>query len=254
MIKPRGAGGGPAVAFLFGRPYTAAAPARGRLRRRGGERVGGCSTIQSSGRQHDLRKGNICGLSSSALLGRVRPYGQEEASATIRKRRMLLRMSSSSSSSKSCTYPSQPPRHSLFHSFYKWADFSRHFFSCMPIHIPIYIYIDNSGNNIEDTIFALSSGQGRAGVAVLRISGPAAKHCLEALTHPYYGSSNPSSPSKEGQQEKDKKIPLSPHPAFPAPRMAALRKLYDPINHEALDQALVLWFPAPRSFTGEVCI
>lgn len=84
-------------------------------------------------------------------------------------------------------------------------------------------------NNVEDTIFALSSGQGRAGVAVIRVSGPRAKESLEALTAG--GKSN--------------------SPKFPKPRVAGLRKLYDPITHELLDQALVLWFPAPRSFTGE---
>ena len=87
----------------------------------------------------------------------------------------------------------------------------------------------NNNNNVEDTIFALSSGQGRAGVAVIRVSGPRAKESLEALTAG--GKSN--------------------GPKSPQPRVAALRKLYDPITHELLDQALVLWFPAPRSFTGE---
>lgn len=86
--------------------------------------------------------------------------------------------------------------------------------------------------DVDDTIFALSSGQGRAGVAVLRISGPRAEQCLAALIDP-------------GQPAKKKK------PAFPEPRVAALRKLYCPTTHEVLDQALVLWFPGPRSFTGE---
>lgn len=40
-------------------------------------------------------------------------------------------------------------------------------------------------------------------------------------------------------------------PPFPAPRMASLRKLYCPVGQEALDQAIVLWLPGPRSFTGE---
>lgn len=83
-----------------------------------------------------------------------------------------------------------------------------------------------------DTIFALSSGQGKAGVAVIRISGPQAKCCLEALTDPGAGSA---------------KAP----PSVPAPRVAALRRLYEPGTKELLDQALVLWFPGPRSFTGE---
>lgn len=90
----------------------------------------------------------------------------------------------------------------------------------------------DSGLAGEDTIFALSSGQGKAGVAVIRISGPLAQRCLEMLTDP--GASSGRS-----------------KPALPAPRVAALRRLYEPGTHELLDQALVLWFPGPRSFTGE---
>ncbi|KAI0558187.1 50S ribosome-binding GTPase [Gracilaria domingensis] len=80
----------------------------------------------------------------------------------------------------------------------------------------------------EDTIFALSSGAGvTAGVAVIRISGPHATACLRRLL---------SSQS------------LS---AIPPPRYAALRRLYHPTSAELLDEALVLYFPSPKSFTGE---
>src|SRR5690606_29337780 len=37
----------------------------------------------------------------------------------------------------------------------------------------------------------------------------------------------------------------------PAPRHASVRRLYSPTDGELLDLALVLWFPAPRSFTGD---
>lgn len=73
------------------------------------------------------------------------------------------------------------------------------------------------------TIFALATAPGRAGVAVVRVSGPASGDALAALT---------------GK-------PL------PAPRMATLVRLRDPKTDEALDDALVLRFTAPRSFTGE---
>jgi len=75
----------------------------------------------------------------------------------------------------------------------------------------------------ESTIFALSSGRGRAGVAVIRVSGPAASTVLRRMT-------------KKGAA---------------APRQASVVWLRDPENGEKLDQALVLWFPAPHSFTGE---
>ena len=72
------------------------------------------------------------------------------------------------------------------------------------------------------TIFALSSGRGRAGVAVIRVSGTGARDVLERLAG-----------------------------GVPEPRQAALRPLRDPQTDELLDQALVLFFAAPASFTGE---
>ncbi|PWC84578.1 tRNA uridine-5-carboxymethylaminomethyl(34) synthesis GTPase MnmE [Azospirillum sp. TSO5] len=73
------------------------------------------------------------------------------------------------------------------------------------------------------TIYALATAPGRSGVAVVRISGSEAGSALTALT---------------GR-------PL------PAPRRAVLTKLRDPRTGDALDDALVLRFTAPASFTGE---
>ena len=87
----------------------------------------------------------------------------------------------------------------------------------------------------SDTIFALSSGPlTKTGVAVIRISGPDAKLCLEELL------------DSKGSINAAKK-PQS----FPETRRASLRYLYCPKTHDILDHALVLWFPGPRSFTGE---
>ena len=74
----------------------------------------------------------------------------------------------------------------------------------------------------SDVIFALASGAGRAAIAVLRMSGPGSATVLKAVTG-----------------------------RLPAPRMASLRKLRHPATAELLDQALVLWFPGPASYTGE---
>jgi tRNA modification GTPase len=74
---------------------------------------------------------------------------------------------------------------------------------------------------VSDTIFAAASAPGRAGVAVVRVSGPGAGGALESLT---------SQP-------------------LPGPRRAVLRRLA--WEREEIDRALVLWFPAPASFTGE---
>ena len=72
------------------------------------------------------------------------------------------------------------------------------------------------------TIFALSSGRPPAAIAVVRVSGPRAGAALEKLIG-----------------------------RVPAPRQATLARLRDPATGEAIDEALVLWFPAPRSETGE---
>lgn len=74
---------------------------------------------------------------------------------------------------------------------------------------------------MTDTIFAQASARGRAGVAVIRISGPDAFATLEALVGPR-----------------------------PPDRMASLRNIRAP-DGEVIDQSLILCFPGPRSFTGE---
>lgn len=74
-----------------------------------------------------------------------------------------------------------------------------------------------------DTIVALASGAGRAGVAVIRLSGPRAGDVLKALT------------------ERD----------LPKPRVATREAFCDPRTELSLDDGLALWFPGPHSFTGE---
>jgi len=74
-----------------------------------------------------------------------------------------------------------------------------------------------------DTIVALATGAGRAGVAVIRLSGPAAGATLSALT------------------ARD----------LPKPRMATREAFCDPRTGGSLDDGLALWFPGPHSFTGE---
>lgn len=76
---------------------------------------------------------------------------------------------------------------------------------------------------MADTIIAIATAPGRAGVAVLRASGPQAGALAEALTR--------------------KQLP-------PA-RKAKLTGFYDPADGALLDKGLLLWFPAPGSFTGE---
>jgi tRNA modification GTPase len=75
--------------------------------------------------------------------------------------------------------------------------------------------------SMRETIFALSSGRPPAAIAVVRVSGARAGAALEALTG-----------------------------KVPDPRKAALAQVRGP-DGEVIDQALVLWFPAPQSETGE---
>ncbi|KAG9326536.1 hypothetical protein KVV02_007685 [Mortierella alpina] len=76
-----------------------------------------------------------------------------------------------------------------------------------------------------DTIFALSTHPGKAGIAVIRVSGPRAKTVLRNMTRP--------------------------SSSLPQPRQAVTRRLLCPQTSELLDKGMVVWFPGPRSFTGE---
>jgi tRNA modification GTPase len=73
------------------------------------------------------------------------------------------------------------------------------------------------------TVYALASARGRAGVAVMRLSGRLAGQALAALT--------------DG--------------VVPPPRRAVLRGFVDPSTGAIIDRGLALWFPGPASFTGE---
>lgn len=78
--------------------------------------------------------------------------------------------------------------------------------------------------NHADTIFALSSAGGKAGVSVIRVSGPRAWDSLAGLA--------------DSQK-------------LPQPRKTSLISLINPVSRETIDQAMVIGFKAPASFTGE---
>jgi tRNA modification GTPase len=73
------------------------------------------------------------------------------------------------------------------------------------------------------TIYALSSGPGISGIAVIRISG----------------------------QETSKVIELLTGKPVPNPRVATLRKINKINTSELIDEGIILWFPGPESYTGE---
>ena len=73
------------------------------------------------------------------------------------------------------------------------------------------------------TIFALSTGNSKSGIAVIRITGEGTKNILSKIYK--------------------KKLP--------EPRIATLAKIRDFETNEIIDQGLIIWFPGPDSFTGE---
>ena len=73
------------------------------------------------------------------------------------------------------------------------------------------------------TIYALSSGPGIAGIAVIRVSGSKTKKIIRKLTN------------KE----------------LPRPRLATRRNFTKIKNNELIDEGILLWFPGPGSYTGE---
>ncbi len=73
------------------------------------------------------------------------------------------------------------------------------------------------------TIYALSTGPGTSGVAIIRISGSESSKVIKLLTN------------KE----------------IPKPRMATLRKINNINTSELIDEGIIIWFPGPESYTGE---
>jgi tRNA modification GTPase len=76
----------------------------------------------------------------------------------------------------------------------------------------------------NDTIFAMATAPGRAAIAICRVSGPRTREAVARLAG-----------------------------RVPAPRHARLSRLAHPVNGEAIDDGLVLFFPGPASYTGEDC-
>lgn len=84
--------------------------------------------------------------------------------------------------------------------------------------------MSDQGLSHRETIFALSSGKGRGGVAVIRLSGPQVLSAIRALT----GKEKP-----------------------PVSRETRLCSFRDPETNHRLDRGLLLYFQGPKSFTGE---
>jgi len=73
------------------------------------------------------------------------------------------------------------------------------------------------------TIYALSSGPGISGVAIIRVSGSETENIIKLLTNK----------------------------PIPRPRIASLRKINKINTSDLIDEAIILWFPGPHSYTGE---
>jgi len=73
------------------------------------------------------------------------------------------------------------------------------------------------------TIYALSTGPGVSGVAIIRVSGKDTVKVIKLLTNR----------------------------SVPEPRVATIRKINKINTSELIDEGLILWFPGPESYTGE---
>ena len=73
------------------------------------------------------------------------------------------------------------------------------------------------------TIYALSSGPGISGIAVVRVSGKDTSEVIKQIT------------------KKD----------LPSPRVATLKKFNKIDTNELIDEGVIIWFPGPNSYTGE---
>ena len=73
------------------------------------------------------------------------------------------------------------------------------------------------------TIYALSTGPGVSGVAIIRVSGQDTSKVIKSLTGEY----------------------------LPKARVATLRRIINIDSSELIDEGLILWFPGPQSYTGE---
>jgi tRNA modification GTPase len=77
---------------------------------------------------------------------------------------------------------------------------------------------------MADTIVALATPTGRSGIGVVRLSGEGALQIAQSITETNFS---------------------------PSPRTAHLKQLIDPTSGDVIDEALVTYFKAPHSFTGE---
>jgi len=83
--------------------------------------------------------------------------------------------------------------------------------------------VQNSSYSVCMTIYALSTGPGISGVAIIRVSGEDTRKVIQLLTN------------------KD----------LPSQRVATLRKINKINTSELIDEGIILWFPGPQSYTGE---
>ena len=79
------------------------------------------------------------------------------------------------------------------------------------------------GSNRKMTIYALSTGAGISGVAIIRVSGKNTAEVVKQIT----GSK------------------------LPTPRIATLKKFNKSGGKETIDEGVIIWFPGPNSYTGE---
>ncbi|GJL85713.1 MAG: tRNA modification GTPase MnmE [Micavibrio sp.] len=108
----------------------------------------------------------------------------------------------------------------------------------------------------NETIYALATAPGRAGIAIIRVSGPAAKDSLSLLTN------TDTSPSSGKDPISKDPIPKTPTGSAPLPNQLELCKIIrrgkNSVSRETsdgdsvlIDKGMTVFFKAPASYTGE---
>lgn len=87
------------------------------------------------------------------------------------------------------------------------------------------------GETIQTTIAAIATPHGQGGIGVIRLSGPRSLPILSKIIR---------TPDQQGVEQPELKS-----------NRPSLRTIFNPASGLPIDEALVTWFPAPRSFTGE---
>lgn len=107
-----------------------------------------------------------------------------------------------------------------------------------------------------DTIVALATAPGRGAIALVRVSGADAlrvvqRCCESAAGDSAHDAEQPAALVAFGEDGRAVARAVARELPLFVPRRASLRRLRHPVSGDVLDTALITWFPAPHSYTGD---